>query len=371
MIFIIFSTRLQLLRIFHPMKMSLSRSLAACCLILFTTVLHAQPADTNQVDALGKKQGYWKKYVKDTLKYEGAFRDDVPVGEFKYYYPEKKIKSTVTYSDKGLKAVTVNYRENGSKMAEGQYWDKKKNGTWKYYNESGFLTLEENYKNGVADGVWTVYYEDGKPAEVKTWVNGRPHGPFIQFYPDSLVNIKGNYNNGKLDGPVSHYYLNGKVLVSGAFKEDMKDGVWMYFTEIGQADKRHTWSSGSLVKEEITTRESGKAVLYLDIDKIAYVFNNQGKVTIRMNDGTDYISERTIEEFTRLLNEYKFYRVNANYIISLWSLQNRKTYSVYERMVVLKPASAAAVFVSDDCAEGFRHWAGLIKGEVDPKNPQD
>src|SRR5688572_23660587 len=38
-------------------------------------------------DAKGRKQGYWKKKEAgtDKLLYEGEFKDDLPVGKFKYY----------------------------------------------------------------------------------------------------------------------------------------------------------------------------------------------------------------------------------------------------------------------------------------------
>ena len=44
-------------------------------LILFSAVLYAQPQKKiNFTDSLGRKQGYWKKIVNDTLKYEGTFK---------------------------------------------------------------------------------------------------------------------------------------------------------------------------------------------------------------------------------------------------------------------------------------------------------
>jgi hypothetical protein len=99
------------------------------------------------------------------------------------------------------------------------------------------------------------------------------------------------------------------------------------------------------------------------------VFAQDGKVTVRLTDGTDYLTERKIEEFDKLLNEYKFFRVNANYFVSMWSLTNRKTFQLSDPRLILNPPAPTEVFVADIYATGFLHWAGLIKGEVDPKNP--
>ncbi len=325
----------------------------------------------NKIDSLGRKQGYWVKLNKDTLKYEGNFKDDIPVGEFRYFYPTKVVKSIVQYSENGLMAKTTTYSEAGKKRAVGEYWDKKKHGLWTYYNDLGRVAIIEDYHNGVPEGEWITNYEDGKPLSIQHYTNGKLSGPFMKYYPDSLISIKGNYTNGFMEGPIYYYYLDGKVMISGNFKQDLKEGLWMYFNEFGQADKRLTYSMGNLVKEEITIVTPDRKMQYIDIDKIAYVFAQEGKVTVRLTDGTDFPTERKIDEFTNLLNEYKFFRVNANYFISLWSLTNRKTYQDSDRVVVLRPATTSEVYVADAYAQGFLHWANLIKGEVDPKNPDN
>ena len=49
----------------------------------------------NKTDEKGWKQGYWKKIDPTTKKiiYEGNFKDNLPQGLFKYYYPNDSIKS--------------------------------------------------------------------------------------------------------------------------------------------------------------------------------------------------------------------------------------------------------------------------------------
>ena len=52
---------------------------------LFSFIINAQ--DVNKIDAKGKKQGVWKKYHPNgMLRYTGSFKDDKPVGVFKYYF---------------------------------------------------------------------------------------------------------------------------------------------------------------------------------------------------------------------------------------------------------------------------------------------
>lgn len=62
------------------------------------------PNNINQMDAKGEKQGYWiKKYPDGQILYEGSFRNNKPVGEFKRYYEDGSLKSVLMYSDKKMK----------------------------------------------------------------------------------------------------------------------------------------------------------------------------------------------------------------------------------------------------------------------------
>ena len=62
--------------------------------------LWAQTADTtwNQTDALGQKQGHWKKYDPDgNMIYRGYFKDGKPVGRMERYYADGTRRAELTY----------------------------------------------------------------------------------------------------------------------------------------------------------------------------------------------------------------------------------------------------------------------------------
>ena len=64
----------------------------------------------NQTDSKGRKQGVWKKLdAEGHLVYEGQFKDDKPVGLFKHYYSNGKLKATNNYFDNGKKAAAHIY----------------------------------------------------------------------------------------------------------------------------------------------------------------------------------------------------------------------------------------------------------------------
>lgn len=212
----------------------------------------------NKVDANGKKQGYWKKYSNDTLKYEGHFKDDIPTGLFTYYYSEGKIKAKTEYSQNGKFCSTLIYNENGKVKAEGFYYDKKKDSLWIYYGDNDTISAEEHYNKGLWVGVWKSYYSDGILNEEKTWVNDTLEGPWKQYYSDGSIKLAGTYKKNKLEGIYKFYYPEpaGQVYYSGVYKKSLRDGVWMRFSEKGVGTTKEIYKDGVLLETiDLTAKE--------------------------------------------------------------------------------------------------------------------
>ena len=220
-------------------------------LILFSLALPAQ--DTlNQTDARGRKQGFWKK--KDTsgvLLYEGRFTDNVPCGEFRYYYPDGKVKAVSKMSDHGRRARTVAWYKSGKKMASGNYLDEKKDSTWQFFSEydESLISLVD-YRMGLKDGVEKIFLPGGDLSEIYTWKAGKKEGPWEQYYSDGKLKFKSAYSRDEKQGPFTAYYTNGKIIMTGTYSEGHKDGLWIYYDEKGQVTKKETWSKGILQKTE-------------------------------------------------------------------------------------------------------------------------
>ena len=137
-------------------------------LFLSTVILTYSQDTINITDASGKKQGFWRKMDKEGKKiYEGHFRDDRPVGEFKYFYPEGNLKAISIILEDGNRTRTTTYFKNGRKMAEGEYVNEKKEGLWRFFSEyDGVLVSEENYLNGKKDGISKTFYGGDGIAEI-------------------------------------------------------------------------------------------------------------------------------------------------------------------------------------------------------------
>ncbi len=204
----------------------------------------------NVTDKTGRKQGVWrKKNSAGQLVYEGHFKDGLPLGEFRYYYPDGKLKTVSVISNQGKRAVTTSWFPNGKKMATGIYRDEKKDSTWQFFSESnGTLVSEENYKDGLTDGISKVFYPDGQLSEIHHLRSGVKDGPWEQYYLDGKIKLRATYKAGEKDGLFKTFYSSGQVMMAGQYISGLQDGTWMYYGEMGAVTKKEIYNKGILVK---------------------------------------------------------------------------------------------------------------------------
>ncbi len=72
------------------------RNTVVIIFMLFSLFVFSQ--EGNRTDGKGK-QGEWKKYHKNGMLHKvGSFKNDKPIGEFKYYYDTGKIQAKMTHA---------------------------------------------------------------------------------------------------------------------------------------------------------------------------------------------------------------------------------------------------------------------------------
>lgn len=224
-----------------------------CYTVLF--VLSALIVSKAQVtDANGKKQGYWKKKdERNHLVYEGTFKDDKPVGRFKYYHPNDTVRAIMDFSKDGKSAYARLFHMNGKRMAEGRYVQKElKDSVWTYYDELGTLLSRETYKNGKKNGPSYVYLPDGDVSEERNFVNDVQDGAFIEYFNAKQLKSKANYVNGQIEGRVCYYYPNGIEVAAGFYKNGKKNGPWIYKTKTGKISEKELYKNGELASPKET-----------------------------------------------------------------------------------------------------------------------
>jgi|GEM_PF-200329 len=233
------------------------QTLIVCALcIAFPFVSFAQPKDEpiNYLDINNKKQGLWiKRDAQGNKIFEGTFKNDIPVGEFKRFHPNGKVKHLMNYSaENPLDVAVQTFNEQGILVAKGYFYDQKKHGIWQYF-ENNELIAEDMYDKGTLDGTSTIYWQttpNKQTAEIKNWTQGEKDGPWVWFYESGQVRMNANYAHNKLDGKFIVYYANGVQMLSGVYKNDRRDGDWVYKNEDGSTKIVLKYANGKMLNED-------------------------------------------------------------------------------------------------------------------------
>ena len=223
----------------------------------------------NETDQNGLKQGFWRKFHDNgTLKYEGFFVNDKPVGVFKRYYDNKIIQSVMDFEDDGITASARIFYNNGLLAGEGIYIGQQKDGEWKYYSYyDTTLSYVENYSLGEKHGVSIKFYEDGQVSEELNFNHGKKEGDWIQYYSDGTVYLKSSFKNGMLEGAYTVYFESGIVSVKGHFHLDKKQGEWFIYDEQGASLVKFTFDKGIALNQDELNKEQHELLEQLEENK--------------------------------------------------------------------------------------------------------
>jgi antitoxin component YwqK of YwqJK toxin-antitoxin module len=217
--------------------------------LLLNVFLMAQPGDP-----AARKQGYIKKKdANNKVIYEGEFKDDKPVGKFKYYYPNDSVKAILNFKNAGQFAYAKLFHPNGKRMAEGKYVNKEiKDSVWTYYDEAGVMISKDRYKMGKKHGLCVVFLPDGKISEERNYKEDILQGEFKDYFDGVSLRSKGQYYDGKLDGRVVYYYPNGVEVAVGFYRNGLKVGPWIYKTESNKVREKELYRNGVLANKKDT-----------------------------------------------------------------------------------------------------------------------
>jgi antitoxin component YwqK of YwqJK toxin-antitoxin module len=218
-------------------------------LLLFVFLPILTFSQINQTDANGLRQGNWqKKQANGRLIYEGSFKDDKPVGEWKRYHPGGQVKAEITY--KGDTAQTQLFDVWHKKVAEGNYVNQKKVGVWSAFNENRKIA-EEEYLQGMKHGSSRKYYDTGELMEQTDWLEDKKDGAYKVFYKGGEPYIKCKMKNDMRNGLFLIYYDNGQQELIGEYKDNLRHGEWKYFNEEGEYLYSLHYNSGQILNPAV------------------------------------------------------------------------------------------------------------------------
>jgi antitoxin component YwqK of YwqJK toxin-antitoxin module len=222
-------------------------------MIFFAAALMAGYAQTahNQVDNDGRKQGFWQKQQPNgNLLYEGYFKNDQPVGEFKRYHPNGLIKAKLFYTEGSDTSDAELFDPQGKLMAKGKYLGQLKIGEWRYF-QNGQLVSEEAFENNLKHGVSKTYYPTGELFEETSWKYNLQDGMYRAYFKNGKPYLECRMFNGKRDGSCQVYYENGGLELDAFYKKGLRDGEWKYYHLNGDFSYTLIYDLGLLLNPEV------------------------------------------------------------------------------------------------------------------------
>lgn len=236
------------------MRKLLSTSTLVLMLFLSTSLLFAQDnKEWNQSNDKGEKVGPWRAFHENgKLRYQGQFNANQPVGEFRYFFDDGNLQSTLIFDkDNPSKSKATHFYQTGEKMAEGDYLDQKKSGEWRAFGAGGVLVEESSYIDGAKFGDWRLFYPNGKLLSEVYVERDLEQGIKREFYPDGGLKKEETYKDGYREGATYMYSVTADTLVKGNFLKDVHHGDWFYFNEDKTIDKILTYDKGKLLNPEV------------------------------------------------------------------------------------------------------------------------
>jgi antitoxin component YwqK of YwqJK toxin-antitoxin module len=215
----------------------------------FTTIFAQETI--NQTDTGGHKQGHWiGKYTNGTIRYEGSFSNDKPVGEWKRFHENGKIKALLHHLPNADKASAELFDINGVRYAKGNYKGTAKDSTWNYYNNLR-LVGQENFSDGMKNGRSLTFFENGIPATESNWINGLLNGVSRSFYSSGKKKTETMFHQGLRHGLNLVYYESGQTQITGQYNNDQSDGTWKFMDETGNVKFELNYKAGVLLNPEV------------------------------------------------------------------------------------------------------------------------
>ncbi len=226
------------------------RVLIVCIIFLFAGSIVAQNT-VNQLDAQGRKQGFWTK--KDTdgkLLYQGTFKNDQPVGEMKRFHPNGKLKAVLIFVEGSELSDARLYDEGGNLIAQGKYIGQKKTGEWSYFKDAKIVSAE-NYLNGQKNGVSKRYYQTGELLEESNWKDDKLNGIYRSFFQDGKTFLECGYSEAMRNGPFKTWFADGTLELNASYTGDVRDKDWQYFDKNGILLYTLKFELGTLLNPEV------------------------------------------------------------------------------------------------------------------------
>lgn len=141
---------------------------------------------------------------------------------------------------------------------------------------------------------------------------------------------------------------------------------WLYLNWKQQSEltlQGNPASGTDSIHKTIEVSKAGKTVL-LPHTEIAYCYLSNSYCYIKPFDGDVFVTGYTLDEVSRMLGEFLFFRVNRQFLVSRKSCSAYKSIENGKIELDLVPGYKSAVIVSQKRAHAFRKWVSAAIAEL-------
>lgn len=104
--------------------------------------------------------------------------------------------------------------------------------------------VAKRISDSIYNGEYIERYDNGVIRKRGDISGGVAHGEWLSFYPDGKIWSKGTYANGLRNGYGVSYYQNGNKSSEGYYKDGNFVGVWKFWDEAGNMQKKDYGDGG-------------------------------------------------------------------------------------------------------------------------------
>lgn len=240
----------------------------------------------NYTDGNELKQGWWKKtYPNGRTLYEGRFENNKPVGEWRRYHENGKLKALLVHSEKSDSTWAKLYDTDGKLTAEGLYIDEKKNGMWIYFSE-GRKISEDNYADGSKEGMSRTFYATGEVLEEIPWKDHKRNGKYRALYTNGKPFFECFYKDDKRNGVCISYFEDGKIKLDAFYQNNLPEREWKFYNETGELLYTLQYANGLLQNPEILDEMETRRLKEMErqgktIEDPAEYFDNPSQILLK------------------------------------------------------------------------------------------
>lgn len=150
--------------------------------------------------------------------------------------------------------------------------------------------------------------------------------------------------------PVKKQDLEGALQKFRQFKELFNEDAAAVLPQLAEYKKRFLIRFGEHIKT-------------ISVSDIAYCYSENKATFAKTFDSRNYPMDHNLDTLETLLDPQEFFRINRQYLISLKSIEEMRTYTKARVIIKLNPAVKEQPVVSSERAAEFKSWlAGDYKG---------